>query len=97
MTTVCEKGKCTGCMECIDICPKQAIQMVDTLVEYNAEIDSEKCIHCNACHSACQNYEHNWRFEINKWKTVSYNFTTKCLVLHDLKFSCLKYGIQAAY
>lgn len=24
-------------------------------MEYNAVIDSEKCIQCNACHSACQN------------------------------------------
>lgn len=44
MITVCEKGKCTGCMECIDICPKGAIQVVDSMIEYNAIIDLEKCI-----------------------------------------------------
>ena len=55
MITVCEKGKCTGCMECIDICPKGAIQVVDSMIEYNAIIDLEKCINCNACHKACQN------------------------------------------
>ena len=55
MTTVCEKGKCTGCMECIDVCPKKAIKVIDSWMEYNAVIDSEKCIQCNACHSACQN------------------------------------------
>ena len=54
MTTVCEKGKCTGCMECIDVCPKKAIKVIDSWMEYNAVIDSEKCIQCNACHSACQ-------------------------------------------
>lgn len=55
MTTVCEKGKCTGCMECIDICPKKAIKIIDSLVEYNAVIDSSQCINCNACHNECQN------------------------------------------
>ena len=46
MTTVCEKGKCTGCMECIDVCPKKAIKVIDSWMEYNAVIDSEKCIQC---------------------------------------------------
>lgn len=55
MEIVCEKGKCTGCMECIDICPKNAIQIDDIEKEYNALIDSSKCIKCNACHKACQN------------------------------------------
>ena len=55
MTTVCEKGKCTGCMECIDICPKKAIKIIDSWTEYNAVIDSKQCIQCNACHDACQN------------------------------------------
>ena len=55
MNTVCEKGKCTGCMECIDICHKGAIQIVDSGMEYNAIIDSDKCTKCNACHKACQN------------------------------------------
>lgn len=55
MNTVCEKGKCTGCMECIDICPKKAIQIIDSWTSYDAIIDSDKCIECNACHKACQN------------------------------------------
>lgn len=44
MITVCEKGKCTGCMECIDICPKGAIQVVDSMIEYNAIIDLENAL-----------------------------------------------------
>ena len=52
MITVCEKGKCTGCMECIDICPKGAVQVVDSMIEYNAIIDFDKCTKCNACHKA---------------------------------------------
>ena len=33
----------------------KAIKVIDSWMEYNAVIDSEKCIQCNACHSACQN------------------------------------------
>lgn len=55
MITVCEEGKCTGCMECIDVCPKGAVQIVDSRTEYNAIIDFDKCIKCNACHKVCQN------------------------------------------
>ncbi|MDO4942834.1 MAG: Coenzyme F420 hydrogenase/dehydrogenase, beta subunit C-terminal domain [Lachnospiraceae bacterium] len=53
--TVCEKDKCAGCMACVDICPKGAINIVDDLMAYNAIIDQEKCINCNACHRVCQN------------------------------------------
>ena len=55
MNTVCEKGKCTGCMECLDICPTNAIRVVDSWTAYDAVIDTDKCIRCNACHKACQN------------------------------------------
>lgn len=55
MTTVCEINKCTGCMACIDICPKSAITINDSLKAYNAEINIEKCINCNLCHNICQN------------------------------------------
>ena len=53
--TVCELNKCTGCMACIDICPKEAITIKDTLSAYNAEIDAGKCVNCNLCHNICQN------------------------------------------
>ena len=54
MTTVCELNKCAGCMACVDICPKEAIKIKDSLSAYNAEIDETKCIGCNACHKVCQ-------------------------------------------
>lgn len=55
MITVCRENQCTGCMACVDICPKDAISIRDTLSAYNAEIDADKCIHCNLCHKICQN------------------------------------------
>lgn len=54
MNTVCEKDMCTGCMACIEICPKNAISIRDLLDTYNAVIDEKKCIECNACHHICQ-------------------------------------------
>lgn len=68
MLTVCKKDKCAGCMACVDICPKNAITIMDTLSEYNAVIDEEKCINCDACRKVCQ--ENNMP-ELNKpvfWK-----------------------------
>lgn len=53
--TVCQFNKCTGCMACMDICPKGAITIQDSLNAYNAQIDELKCINCNLCHNICQN------------------------------------------
>lgn len=55
MKTVCKENNCVGCMACIDVCPKAAISIVDSLEAYNAVINSELCIHCDACHRICQN------------------------------------------
>ena len=54
MKTVCELNRCAGCMACVDICPKEAIEIKDSLSAYNAIIDEKKCIGCNACHKVCQ-------------------------------------------
>ncbi|MBD3413198.1 MAG: DUF362 domain-containing protein [Candidatus Aminicenantes bacterium] len=42
--------KCTSCMECIDICPTAAAQIVNG----KAWIEQNKCIHCMCCHEVCQ-------------------------------------------
>ena len=55
VNTVCEINTCVGCMACIDSCPTGAIKIVDALSSYNAVIDGEKCVNCNACHNVCQN------------------------------------------
>lgn len=54
MKTVCERNKCAGCMACIDICSQQAIQIKDSIFAYNAVIDDDLCINCNACKIVCQ-------------------------------------------
>ena len=52
--TVCKKDMCAGCMACIEMCPKDAIKIEDSLLAYNAIIDTDKCIDCTACHKVCQ-------------------------------------------
>lgn len=42
---------CTGCCECVSLCPSGAIQVVDGL----AHIDQARCQGCEACVSACPN------------------------------------------
>ena len=52
--TVCESGMCTGCMACVECCPKSAIRVVDRLESYDAIIDGSACIECGACHRLCR-------------------------------------------
>jgi len=41
--------KCIGCRSCEEICPKDAIDMVDG----KANVDYSKCIRCFCCHEVC--------------------------------------------
>jgi coenzyme F420-reducing hydrogenase beta subunit len=53
--TVCNKDSCSGCFACVESCPKDAINIIDTLDSYNAVIDENKCIKCGLCYKLCQN------------------------------------------
>lgn len=52
--TVCNTNMCTACMACVDICPKSAIVIKDSLKHENAIIDETKCIACGMCEKVCQ-------------------------------------------
>lgn len=54
MATVCKSNGCAGCMACLEACPVKAITIKEELEAYNAIIDENKCINCNACHRVCQ-------------------------------------------
>ena len=41
--------KCTACGQCVEICPKEAIQIRDK----RAMIDYKRCIACYCCHEIC--------------------------------------------
>lgn len=51
---VCGENRCAGCMACVEKCPVNAVTIKDTLSEYNAVIDTAKCIDCDACRKVCQ-------------------------------------------
>lgn len=40
--------KCTGCETCVDICPSEAIAMVD-----GHAVISDECIECGSCEAEC--------------------------------------------
>ncbi len=45
-----DPDNCTGCGECIDICPMTAIEMAD---DHTASVTTDRCIGCGLCHTRC--------------------------------------------
>ena len=51
-----EKKECSGCTACMNICPKNAIKMIEYKEGFKYPyIDKEKCINCGACFKICPN------------------------------------------
>lgn len=54
MISVIAKEKCTGCMACYNICPKDCISIAsDKEGFYYPQINQEKCVSCNMCKNVC--------------------------------------------
>ncbi len=54
MSKICDTEKCTGCLTCMNSCPKDAIKIVTTSLGKTIPfIDEEKCINCNLCIKKC--------------------------------------------
>ena len=49
MAAKVDPEKCTGCGNCVEVCPVEAIELDDSL----AKVDEEICIYCGACISEC--------------------------------------------
>ncbi len=45
-----DKEKCTGCGECVDICPSEVLELKDEKAEV-ANID--ECLGCESCVETC--------------------------------------------
>lgn len=54
MIEIKNKMDCCGCYACCNICPKNAIEMIedDNGFKY-PKVDKEKCINCNLCEKVC--------------------------------------------
>ncbi|MBN1363494.1 MAG: 4Fe-4S binding protein [Syntrophaceae bacterium] len=44
-----DKEKCVGCGVCVNVCPQEAISIVDN----KARIDADKCVDCGRCVQVC--------------------------------------------
>ncbi|MCD6181930.1 MAG: 4Fe-4S binding protein [Candidatus Cloacimonetes bacterium] len=49
MAVVIDKNTCIGCGACIEVCPVEALTMVDD----KSVVDPDKCIDCGACVDTC--------------------------------------------
>lgn len=59
MKTVCQQNMCAGCGACVDSCPKNAVNLIENIKEYNAVIDESLCINCDKCHKVCPKNNHD--------------------------------------
>lgn len=51
---VCEFELCSGCGACIKICPQKCIDLIENKIgALVAEINENRCINCNLCHTVC--------------------------------------------
>ncbi len=48
---IVQADKCTGCGDCVQVCPEGAIRLAAKV----ATIDEERCTGCQACLTACPN------------------------------------------
>ena len=54
MKNITNKEKCCGCMACVNICPKGAINIKVNKEGFSyPEIDEDKCIECGLCKNTC--------------------------------------------
>ena len=54
MDIICDKSICTGCAACANICPKNAIKMLEDNKGFKyPHIDESICIDCNLCKAKC--------------------------------------------
>lgn len=54
MKNICPEDLCTGCKACLNICPSQAIDIINNKYEIpEAKINEEKCTKCNLCIKVC--------------------------------------------
>lgn len=68
------KNNCSGCGACIDICPKNAIRMVDDGVGFEyPKIDTKRCIQCGLCQNCCPGKESELRIPVTQYAAINGN------------------------
>lgn len=96
---ICSKEKCTGCFACYNICPKNAIDMIEDdngfIYPY---INKKKCIGCNMCKNVCPSIKfikksnpHSCYAAISK-KNKTRSLSTSGGIATELSYLFLKEG-----
>ena len=49
MAAVVDRDACTGCGNCVEICPVEAIEIQDE----KAVVNNDECVDCGSCESEC--------------------------------------------
>ncbi|MGE4519354.1 MAG: ATP-binding protein [Desulfobacteraceae bacterium] len=47
---IVDEDKCTGCEECVDICPVDVYEIVDGK---SKPVNAEECVGCDSCVEVC--------------------------------------------
>ncbi len=48
---IVDVNKCTGCEECVDVCPVEVFEMKD---EKSIVVQAEECLGCESCIEVCE-------------------------------------------
>lgn len=72
---ITDKHDCCGCTACMNICPKNAIEMTEDEEGFRyPKIDKEKCINCGLCKKVCPILN---KQQFNEFKQKAYLFQNK--------------------
>lgn len=103
---ITSKSKCTGCMACYNVCPNDAIEVIENEEGFlYTKINEEKCIECGLCKKVCPtNKLYSYKYENPEFYAVinkneddriksSSGGVVSCIVKEILKDNGTVYGV----
>ena len=69
LENICDKSKCTGCMACVNICPKEAVVLkINERGFWYPEI-THRCIECGKCINVCP--QNDFKLKKNQYEVFA--------------------------